>query len=75
MDLAEQLPETAKPDLKDFIKAKVQAVNDMRLPESVFSHLQSKHMMTTKQSKRYVIEYKKYIMCAIASRIAVTPSE
>jgi len=31
--------------------------------------------MSEKNSKRYVQEYKKYLMCAMASKIAVTPSE
>lgn len=74
-ELGEQLPETAKPDLKNFIHKKVNQVNAMQIPRSVYEHIQAKHMMTEKQSKRYVTEYKKYLMCALASKIAVTPSE
>lgn len=74
-ELGDQLPETAKPDLKNFIQKKVNQMNAMQIPQSVYEHLEAKHMMTPKQSKRYVTEYKKYLTCAMASKIAVTPSE
>lgn len=47
----------------------------MEIPASVNKHLESKHLLSEKQSKRYVLEYKKYLLCALASKIAVTPSE
>merc|ERR1719329_650065 len=75
IELGETLPETAKPNLKDYIHKKLNQINAMEIPESVFEHLQKKHLMSEKNSKRYVHEYKKYIMCALASKIAVTPSE
>lgn len=74
-ELGDQLPETAKPELKNFIQKKVNQMNAMQIPQSVYEHLEAKHMMTPKQSKRYVTEYKKYLTCAMASKIAVTPSE
>ena len=55
-ELGDQLPETAKPDLKSFIQKKVNQMNAMQIPQSVYEHLEAKHMMTPKQSKRYVTD-------------------
>lgn len=38
-ELDEQLPETAKPDLKNFIQKKVSQINAMQIPQSVYDHL------------------------------------
>jgi len=40
IELGETLPETAKPNLKEFIHKKCEEVNNMELPESVNKHLQ-----------------------------------
>lgn len=46
IELGDQLPETAKPNLKDFIHKKVNEVNEMEIPDSVNKHLQAKHLMS-----------------------------
>jgi len=39
IELGPILPETAKPNLKDYIHKKLDQVNKMELPQSVYKHL------------------------------------
>lgn len=47
----------------------------MQIPASVNKVLQVKYLMSEKMSRRYVLEYKKYLLCALASKVPVSPSE
>lgn len=75
IELGDELPMTARENLKEIVHRKLKQVNDMKIPNSVNEHLQRKHLISEKNSRRYVQEYKKYLMCALVSQKAVTPSE
>ena len=47
----------------------------MEIPRSVYENIQAKYMLSEKNSKRYITEYKKFVLCSICSKIPATPSE
>lgn len=48
IELKDQLPETAKPNLLNYIHRKLDQINKMEIPLSVNEHLEQKHLMSRK---------------------------
>ena len=76
INLGFDIPPLAKENIQQFAKKKLKAINDLTIPQEVTDHLKDVYMISDNNCKRYIKEYKAYLLVALCTKgTGISPSE